>query len=110
MVQRREDAYRLSLASYDESVHACELDLDRLAVRFDPECPLEVWDSVRVNLIYIGRGICVGHAPLWASPRLLRAVRACALRKNAFTFLLDRLRAVVLSRSASSFLFPCAEW
>ena len=101
--------YCLSLPVHNESIHACELGLDRFVVRLESECPLKICRTT--NGIPISDEVrrIIGHAPLWASPRFWRAARAWALRKSAFTFLLlERPSAVVQSRSASSFL-RCSE-
>jgi hypothetical protein len=58
----------------------------------------------KANPKYIRKTGKIKDAPLWASPSFWRATRACALRKNAFTFFLDKLSTVLQSRSASSFL------
>lgn len=105
-------AYRLSLPVHDKLVHAGELSLDRFVVRFKFECFLKIYrrktprdnDDDTCSNIRRKVGLNVGYTPLWASPSFWSAVRACALRKSALTFLFERPSTVVQSRSASSFL------
>jgi hypothetical protein len=105
-------AYCLSLPVHDKLVHAGELSLDRFVVRFKFECFLKIYrrktpqdnDDDTCSNIRRKVGLNVGYTPLWASPSFWSAVRACALRKSAFTFLFERPSTVVQSRSASSFL------
>lgn len=108
-------AYCLSLLPvYDKPVHAGELSFDCSVVRFKLECSLKIYrrrtpqdndDGDTCSNIRTKLGFIIGYTPLWASPSFWSAVRACALRKSALTFLLfERPSTVVQSRSASSFL------
>jgi hypothetical protein len=108
-------AYCLSLPVHDKVVHADELCFDRFVVRFKLECLLKIYggktpqdnddnDDDTCSNIRRKVGLIIGYTPLWASPSFWSAVRACALRKSALTFFLERPSTAVQSRSASSFL------
>jgi hypothetical protein len=105
-------AYCLSLPIHDKPVHAGKLSLDCFVVRFKLDCLLEIYkrktpqesDDDACSNIRRKVGLIIGYTPLWASPSFWSAVRACALRKSALTFLFERPSTVVQSRSASSFL------
>lgn len=109
-------AYCLSLPIHDKLVHAGELSLNRFVVRFKLDCFLKIYarktpqdnDDDTCSNIRRKVGLIIGYTPLCASPSFWSAVRACALRKSAFTFLFERPSTVVQSRSASSFL-RCVE-